>query len=68
MHETKIDDFDEEQIKSVIKAVLSKHQDVAKKYRNGQKQVIGFLVGEVKKKINQNIDVKMVKGLIEGNI
>ncbi|MDR0462623.1 MAG: Asp-tRNA(Asn)/Glu-tRNA(Gln) amidotransferase subunit GatB [Pseudomonadales bacterium] len=68
LNETKTDDFDEKSTIEVVKNVLSENQDAVEKYKAGQKQVIGFFVGQTMKKIGKKVDVEKVKELIESQL
>ncbi|MCL2110596.1 Asp-tRNA(Asn)/Glu-tRNA(Gln) amidotransferase subunit GatB [Microgenomates group bacterium] len=61
-------DFDEAQIATIIDSVLAAHPDARERYRSGQKQVLGFFVGEAMKAIAKKVDVQRVKQLIEDRL
>ena len=65
---TAVDDFDETAALAVVESVLSENQDALQRYRSGQKQVIGFFVGEVMKKIGKKVDARQIKELIESKL
>jgi aspartyl-tRNA(Asn)/glutamyl-tRNA(Gln) amidotransferase subunit B len=63
LHDTEEISVDE--IGGVIATVFTGNQDAVEKYRAGQKQVIGFLIGQVMQKIGKKIDPKIVREEIE---
>lgn len=56
---------DETELSSVIEAVITENPDVVEKYRAGKTQVIGFLMGQVMRKIGKKIDPSVVTSLLQ---
>jgi len=48
-------------ISKIVREVLAKNKDVVKKYRQGKKQVIGFLIGEVMKEVGGRVNPNEVR-------
>lgn len=63
LHDT--EEINADEVNSAIKIVFAGNQDAVEKYRAGQKQVIGFLIGQVMQKIGKKIDPKIVREEIE---
>ena len=56
---------DEKELEETIKKVLSEHEKATSDYRSGKIQIIGFLIGLVKKEITQPIDTLIIKNLLQ---
>jgi aspartyl-tRNA(Asn)/glutamyl-tRNA(Gln) amidotransferase subunit B len=59
LHE--ITEVAQDELESIIQQVLSNNPDVVKKYRKGQTQVLGFLMGQVMQEFKQKIDPQQVR-------
>jgi aspartyl-tRNA(Asn)/glutamyl-tRNA(Gln) amidotransferase subunit B len=56
--------IDADVLNALIKEVLSAHPDAITKYQQGNAQVIGFFIGQLRKKITQKVDPQqLVKAL-----
>ena len=63
-----MESYDEGEVVAIVEAVLGENQEAVQKYQNGQKQVIGFFVGEVLKRVGKKVDVGQIKNLIENQL
>ena len=55
-------------LEKIVKEVISKNKKAFEDYRSGKQQALGFLIGEVMKRIKAAADPKLVKKLIEKTI
>jgi aspartyl-tRNA(Asn)/glutamyl-tRNA(Gln) amidotransferase subunit B len=53
-----------EKTELVTREVLKENPEIIKKYQNGQTQVIGFLIGQVQKKLSGKGDIKVITDLL----
>jgi len=58
------DDFSEEELKKIIKQVLKNNPDAVAKYKQGKKQVLGFLIGQIMKSVEKKLDHKAVQRML----
>lgn len=63
LHQT--EKIDNSELKIIIKKVFSENDDAVTKYKNGQKQVIGFLMGQVMKSLNKKVDPKEIRQVLQ---
>ena len=61
---TKVEYLPESEVVSAIDHVLSTNSAVVDSYKNGKGQVIGFLIGQVQKKLQGKGDPKMISLLL----
>ncbi|RYM33282.1 Asp-tRNA(Asn)/Glu-tRNA(Gln) amidotransferase subunit GatB [Brumimicrobium glaciale] len=59
-----IQDSDEDSISAVIKDVIKQHPTEAERYKNGEKQLIGFFMGQVMKASGGKADPKSANKLM----
>ncbi len=59
---------DEDQVGAIIEQVIVENPDAVERYQAGQKQVLGFFMGQVVKKLQTKTDPKQIKSLIEGKL
>ncbi len=52
------------QVKILIKKILSNNKNAVKKYQNGEKKIIGFFIGQIIRELKIKIDVKQLQSLI----
>lgn len=64
----KTEDVDEDSLKDIINEVLSNNQDAVEKYKNGQVQVIGFLMGQVMKSLGKKVDPKLIRTNLQATL
>ncbi|RFC53889.1 Asp-tRNA(Asn)/Glu-tRNA(Gln) amidotransferase subunit GatB [Brumimicrobium aurantiacum] len=66
-----IQDSDEDSISAVIKEVIKQHPAEAERYKNGEKQLVGFFMGQVMKASGGKADPKsankLMRQLLEEN-
>lgn len=55
------DDINTDELEKIVREVLEKNPDAVEKYKDGQKQVIGFLMGQVMKSLEKRLDPKKVR-------
>lgn len=55
----------EGKLKETISKVLEEHKQAVEDYKKGKVQVLGFLIGQVRKEIKENIDTEDIKTAIE---
>lgn len=60
----KTDVVDTTELISIIKKVLAENPDISGKYFNGQKQVIGFAMGQIMRQLPKNSDPAQVRTAI----
>ncbi|MGD9129099.1 MAG: Asp-tRNA(Asn)/Glu-tRNA(Gln) amidotransferase subunit GatB [Candidatus Woesebacteria bacterium] len=63
-----LDKVDKNELEKVVIKILKANPDAVKKYRDGKRQVIGFLIGQVMREIKKKIDAKTLKKMIEKKI
>lgn len=61
---TKVEYLSESEVVSAVDHVLSTNSAVVDSYKNGKGQVIGFLIGQVQKKLQGKADPKMISILL----
>ncbi len=59
-----IQDAGEDDVKSIIREVLQQHSAEVERYKNGEKQLTGFFMGQVMKAAKGKADPKMANALI----
>lgn len=59
LHQTET--VDDDQLTTVINQVLTENNDAVVKYQNGQKQVFGFLMGQVMKTLGKKVDPQLIR-------
>jgi len=59
-----IQDSDEDSISAVIKDVIKQHPEEAERYKNGEKQLVGFFMGQVMKASGGKADPKSANKLM----
>ena len=59
-----IQDADENEIKNIILSVLKQHTDEVERYKNGEKQLTGFFMGQIMKAAKGKADPKTANKLI----
>lgn len=69
LHQTA--DIADDKIKQIVKKVLSDNADAVEKYQAGEKQVLGFFIGQTVQQFQAKVDVKQVReilqSMLEGN-
>lgn len=58
------DDVSENEIIAAIREVMGSNQDAVEKYKNGQKQVVGFFIGQTLKTLGKKVDSKTLAKLV----
>ena len=66
-HSIKSTTMDENELKAVVNEVLTKNLQAVSDYKSGKIQVIGFLIGQVKKRF-PTADTAQIKSSIENNL
>jgi aspartyl-tRNA(Asn)/glutamyl-tRNA(Gln) amidotransferase subunit B len=61
---TAVDDVSDEEIIQAVKKIIADNQNAVDRYRSGQKQVLGFFIGQTLKEINKKVDTKKITNLI----
>ncbi|MGM0478314.1 MAG: Asp-tRNA(Asn)/Glu-tRNA(Gln) amidotransferase subunit GatB [Bacteroidota bacterium] len=59
-----IQDSDEDSIASTVEAVLKQHQAEVDRYKNGERQLVGFFMGQVMKESGGKVDPKAANQMI----
>src|SRR5690554_3001779 len=59
-----IQDSDEDSLTAVIKEVIAQHSEEATRYKNGEKQLVGFFMGQVMKASGGKADPKSANKLM----
>lgn len=59
-----VDDVDTDELKTTIEKILSENPDVREKYARGEKQVLGFLMGQVMRTSGKRLDPVLVRATI----
>lgn len=62
---SRTDDVDQEELENTVKEVLAEHLDAVTKYKAGKTQVIGFLIGQVTRKLQKKVDINQLKNIIQ---
>lgn len=57
---THVDEIDEDELSDVIQKVLSEQPKAVEDYKAGKVQILGFLMGQVMKKLGKKVDPKMI--------
>lgn len=65
---SKIDDYNEEELKKIIDNTIKENQKAIIDYKNGKEQVLMFLIGQVVKKLNKKINIEIIKNELERRI
>ncbi|MEO8581027.1 MAG: Asp-tRNA(Asn)/Glu-tRNA(Gln) amidotransferase subunit GatB [Patescibacteria group bacterium] len=65
---TQVDEVDTEELNTVILEVLSEQSKAVSDYQAGKTQILGFLIGQVMKKIGKKIDPKIVQQAIQKHL
>lgn len=55
------EDIDSSELEKILHIVLERNTDAVQKYQSGQKQVIGFLIGQTMQSLKKKIDPKLVR-------
>jgi len=63
-NQTQSDEVDSKQLKSMVKQILLDNPDIAIKYFQGQKQIIGFAMGQAMRRLPKNSDPVQVRAAI----
>lgn len=58
------DDVADDEIVTTIHQVMEENQDAVKKFRAGEKKVVGFFIGQVMRKIGKKVDNKKLSQLL----
>jgi len=61
LEHTATDEVDEAELHTIVSQVISDYPEVVKKYRAGQTQVLGFLMGQVMKQIDSKPDPQQIR-------
>jgi aspartyl-tRNA(Asn)/glutamyl-tRNA(Gln) amidotransferase subunit B len=56
----KVDEVSDEEIEKIVRAVAKENAEAVAKYQAGQKQVVGFFMGQIMKKAGKKLDIKVV--------
>ncbi len=59
LHQT--DDIDSEALAQLINETLAAHPDAVAKYKSGKTQIIGFLLGQIARQLQQKLDMNQVR-------
>ncbi len=59
LHQTET--IDTEQLQAIINQVFTENSDAVAKYKAGQKQVIGFLMGQVMRNLGKKVDPQVIR-------
>ena len=59
-----VEDVDTDELKTTIEKILSDNPDVKEKYSRGEKQVLGFLMGQVMRVSGKRLDPAVVRATI----
>jgi aspartyl-tRNA(Asn)/glutamyl-tRNA(Gln) amidotransferase subunit B len=59
-----IQDSDEDEIKAIISDVIKQHVNEAERYKNGEKQLVGFFMGQLMKASKGKADPKVANKLM----
>jgi aspartyl-tRNA(Asn)/glutamyl-tRNA(Gln) amidotransferase subunit B len=66
LHQT--EEIDEDFLNETINKILNDNQDAVEKYKNGQVQVIGFLMGQVMKSLGKKVDPKLIRSNLQATL
>lgn len=55
------EEIDDQELSKIINSVLSDNTDAVQKYRAGKQQVLGFLIGQVMRKLAKKVDVNLIR-------
>ena len=66
LHQT--ENVDDSLLKEKIEKVFKENQDAVIKYKAGQKQVFGFLMGQVMKEIDKKVDPQLIRTTIQDSL
>lgn len=58
------DEVPETEIITVIQEVMNENQDAVEKYKAGQKQVVGFFIGQTMRRLGKKVDSKELSKLL----
>jgi aspartyl-tRNA(Asn)/glutamyl-tRNA(Gln) amidotransferase subunit B len=58
------DEIDETELQLVITKIFSENPDAVAKYHSGQKQVVGFFIGQIMRELGKKIDPSLVSKLV----
>lgn len=64
----KTQEVDQDEVSAIISKVLSENPDVKDKYKAGQKQIIGFVMGQVIRQLSTKPDPQEIRSLIENEL
>lgn len=59
--EKSVEGFDEEKLKDGISKVLAENKDIVDEYRSGKTQVLGFLIGKIRRNIPDAKDIDQIR-------
>jgi len=59
LHQTET--VDTEQLQTIINQVFTENSDAVAKYKSGQKQVVGFLMGQVMRSLGKKVDPQVIR-------
>lgn len=51
----------EDKLSSIVTQILADNPEAVAKYQSGKKQIIGFLIGQVKQQFEQKIDIQQIR-------
>ncbi len=59
--ETTVESFDEDQLEESIKKVIDENPEIVTQYKEGKVQVLGFLIGNVRKALPEAKDINQIR-------
>lgn len=59
--ETSVESFDEQKLEEGIKSVMEQNQQIVNDYKSGKVQVLGFLIGQIRKAIPDAKDMDQIR-------
>ncbi|KKP80663.1 MAG: Aspartyl/glutamyl-tRNA(Asn/Gln) amidotransferase subunit B [Candidatus Levybacteria bacterium GW2011_GWB1_35_5] len=61
---SKVEEVSEEELRKIIKEVLTKNPKISEDYKNGHENVLQFIIGQVMYNVKKKIDTKALRNLI----
>ena len=61
---SKVEEVSEEELRKIIKEVLTKNPKISEDYKNGHENVLQFIIGQVMYNVKKKIDTKVLRNLI----
>ena len=63
---TKVEYASNEETEKAVREILEENKKAVEDYRNGKKEILGFLIGQVQKKLKGTGNIKIINGLLTG--